>query len=275
VRVPLLAGNWKMHKTVAEAVEVVTALKPLVAGVAGAEVALCPPFTALAAVADACRGSAIAWGAQDVYWEAKGAYTGEIAPGMLKDLGCTYVIVGHSERRGRFGVPDPNMTPNLMKVFGDNDETVARKAQAVFAADMVPIICVGETLAERERGDTDAVISGQVEAALAGIAGEQVARLVFAYEPVWAIGTGKHCDAAEANRVIGLIRATARGRVGDAADALRVQYGGSVKPDNIAGFMAEPEIDGGLVGGASLEAQGFAELVRNAAQAAARRGSGR
>jgi len=273
VRVPLLAGNWKMHKTVGEAVELVTALKPLTADVPGAEVAVCPTFTALAAVAEACRGSHILWGAQDVYWEAKGAYTGEVSPVMLKDLGCTYVIVGHSERRGRFGVPDENMTPNLMKVFGDNDETVARKAQAVFAHDMIPIICVGETLPERERGDTDAVVASQVEAALGALAGELAARLVIAYEPVWAIGTGKHCDPTEANRVIGLIRRTARARVGDAADSLRVQYGGSVKADNIAGFMAEPEIDGGLVGGASLEAEGFAALIRVAAETAGRRES--
>jgi triosephosphate isomerase len=274
VRVPLLAGNWKMNKTVAEAVTLVRDLKSALADASGAEVAVCPPFTALAAVADACRGSEIAWGAQDIYWEEQGAYTGEVSPVMLKDLGCAYVIVGHSERRGRFGVPDKSMTPNLMKVFGDNDETVARKAQAVFAHEMTPIICVGETLPERERAETDAVVAGQVENALRPLAGDQVARLVIAYEPVWAIGTGKHCDASEANRVIGLIRVTARARFAEAADTLRVQYGGSVKADNIAGFMAEPEIDGGLVGGASLEAGGFAALVRAAADTARKRESG-
>lgn len=274
MRIPLMAGNWKMNKTVGEAVDLVTGLKRLVARVSGAEVAVCPPFTALAAVAEACRGSEVAWGAQDVYWEETGAYTGEVSPVMLKELGCTYVIVGHSERRGRFGVPDENMTPNLMKVFGDNDETVARKARAVFAHDMTPIICVGETLAEWERGDTDAVVASQVESALGDMTRDQVARLVIAYEPVWAIGTGRHCDPTEANRVIGLIRSTARGRVGGAAETMRVQYGGSVKADNIAGFMAEPEIDGGLVGGASLEAEGFGALVRTAAETARKRGSG-
>jgi triosephosphate isomerase len=273
VRVPLLAGNWKMNNTIGEAVDLVNALKPLVAEVSDAEIAVCPPFTALAAVGQACQGSGIVWGAQDVYWEENGAYTGEVSPVMLKDLGCTYVIVGHSERRGRFGSPDESMTPNLMKVFGDNDETVARKAQAVFAHEMIPIICVGETLPERERGQTDAVVAGQTEAALADLTSEQVARLVVAYEPVWAIGTGKQCDAAEANRVIGLIRSTARGRAGDAADRLRIQYGGSVKSDNIAGFMAEPEIDGGLVGGASLKAAEFAALVKTAAATAAERGA--
>jgi len=272
LRTPLITANWKMHKTGAEAARTIEELRPLVADLRGAEVSVCAPFTALFLVAAACKGSNIAWGAQDVYWEEQGAFTGEVSPLMLTDLGCTQVIVGHSERRARFGKADPKMTDALLRVFGDNDETVNRKAQAVIKHGLTPIICVGETIAERKSGKTDSVVSAQIEKALEGIGAEAVAKLVIAYEPVWAIGTGEFCDPPEANRVIGLIRSAVERSSGKlAAQGVRIQYGGSAKPDNIADFMARPEIDGALVGGASLEAASFGELCQSAARAAAAR----
>jgi triosephosphate isomerase len=249
-RRPLIAGNWKMHTTVGEAVALVRALAPEVPA-GGAEVAVCPPFTALAAVARALEGSSIRLGAQDTHWEAQGAYTGEISPLMLADVGCTYVIVGHSERRQH---------------FGESDEIVARKVRAAFAHGLVPIICVGERLEERDAGQTDQIVRRQTEAGVAGIGPTEGGRLVIAYEPVWAIGTGRSAGGAEANRVCGVIRAVLAGRFGASAAArARLLYGGSVTPDNAAEFARQEEIDGALVGGASLDPQKFLAIVRAAA----------
>lgn len=271
-RIPLLAGNWKMHKTVPEAVELVAGLRERLDKLTGVEIAVCPPATALGAVSAALEGSAIALGAQDVFWEKQGAFTGLISPLMLVDIGCRFVVIGHSERRGRFGQADPTYTGDMRRVFGDTDDSVNRKALAAVAHGLTPIICAGETIEERGRGETDAVIEIQVRLALRGFTSDQVGRLVFAYEPVWAIGTGEICEPEEANRVIGRLRQTIREIGGErAADAVRIQYGGSVSEKNAAEVMSQPEIDGALVGGASLKADQFGELVRAAAQAAAAR----
>lgn len=248
-RTPLIAGNWKLHKTASEAVVFIRAL--LEARLpAGVEVAVCPPFTALADSARALQGSSIRLGAQDVFWEAHGAFTGEISGPMLADLHCRYVIVGHSERRQH---------------FGETDETARRKVEAVYRHGLVPIACVGERLDEREAGQTEAVVTRQVKAATQGLSDTLVARLVVAYEPVWAIGTGRSASGEEANRVIGLIRSVLAGQFGDAAVQTRILYGGSVTPENAAEFGRQPEIDGALVGGASLDAVKFAAIVRSVA----------
>jgi triosephosphate isomerase len=268
-RLPLIAGNWKMNKTVPEALSHVEALKPRVAGLAGVEIAVCPPATALFAVGQALADTSIALGAQDLFWEKEGAFTGMISPGMVRDAGCKYVLLGHSERRGRFGKEDPSLSSDLARVFGDTDASVNRKLRAALDHELIPIVCVGETLAEREGGKTDELISQQVLKALEGFTPEEVAAMVLAYEPVWAIGTGKTCDAREANRVIGLIRRTAAKRFGEnAASSVRILYGGSVTERNTGELIAEPEIDGALVGGASLEAARFA-LICQAATAVA------
>lgn len=249
-RIPLIAANWKMHKTIAEAGAFVEAFRPAAAALAGVEIALCPPFTALATVAQGLAGTAIALGAQNMYKEEKGAFTGEVSPAMLKDLGVKYVILGHSERRA---------------VFGEDDGLIWEKVQAAYRHALTPILCVGETLAEREGGSTEAVVIRQVEAATRGLSPEQAASLVIAYEPVWAIGTGRNASAADANAVCAVIRGVLRQRFGAAADRARIQYGGSVRPENVAEFQQQPEIDGALVGGASLDPAGFAALVRAAA----------
>ncbi|MBI3944822.1 MAG: triose-phosphate isomerase [Armatimonadetes bacterium] len=264
-RLPIVAGNWKMHKSIAEARALVEGLKPRIAGLAGVEVVVCPPYTAIAAVREAAAGSGIALGAQDVFWKEKGAYTSQVAPGMLVDAGCRYVIIGHSENRGRFGVPEPEMTEALCRWFGETDESVNAKTKAALAAGLVPIVCVGETLEDRRAGRTDAVIAAQVERGLAGLSAGQVAGLVVAYEPVWAIGTGETCDTPEADRVCGVIRGVLAAGFGDgAAGSARIQYGGSVKPGNARELFSQPHIDGGLVGGASLESDSFAQIVRAA-----------
>jgi triosephosphate isomerase len=263
MRTPLIAGNWKLNKTIAEAAAFVEELKPLVEGVSGVGILLCPVFTALPATAQAAQGSAIATGAQDIYWKASGAYTGEVSAPFLKDAGAAYVIVGHSERRGRFGVPEPELEGDAGKVFGDNDVTVNKKTLAALENGLTPIICVGETLAERQAGITDSVVQAQTRAALQGV--DANAEIVFAYEPVWAIGTGETCEAEEANRVCGVIRATVGKVFGEtAAQAVRVQYGGSVKPDNAQDLLGREHIDGALVGGASLKADSFAAIVKAA-----------
>jgi len=251
LRRPIIAGNWKMHKTSAEARHLITDLKPLVGG-AWAEVVVCPPFTALAAAVAAAAGSNISIGAQDIFWEDEGAYTGEISGPMLKELGCRYCIIGHSERR---------------QYFGETDATVKKKVRAAFRSGLTPIVCVGETLAEREAGRTLEVCRRQVEEGLADLTPEEAARLVIAYEPVWAIGTGRNATGEDAQEVIGFIRerlAAIYGR--EAADQCRIQYGGSVKPENIAEFMARPDIDGALVGGASLDPISFAAIVNTAVE---------
>ncbi len=262
-RVPLIAGNWKMNKTVTESVALARELMPRVNGLERVEVAVCPPATALYAVGDALLGSKVALGAQDVFWEESGAYTGMLSPVMLLDVGCKYAIIGHSERRGRFGKPDESLAPDATGVFGDTDASVNLKVKAALKHGLVPIVCVGETLPEREAGRTDELVRGQVGACLAGLSAKQVAGLVVAYEPVWAIGTGRACEAPEANRVCGLIRQVIGEGFGeDASSAVRVQYGGSVNEKNAHDIMSHPEIDGGLVGGASLDAPKFSQIAQ-------------
>jgi triosephosphate isomerase len=251
MRRPILAGNWKMNMTNAEATDFVRAIRRGLNSIGGVDRVLCPPFTALATVKDLLAATEIGLGAQNMHWEEKGAYTGEIAPAMVREL-CQYVILGHSERRA---------------YFGETDEKVNRKIKAALAHDLSPIVCVGETEAEHDAEQTEEVVGGQVRRCLADLTAEQVAGLVVAYEPVWAIGTGKAATAAGAGAVIGLtIRGTIAGMYGEAtAQAVRVQYGGSVNPANVAEFMAHPDIDGALVGGASLKPD-FVELVRIAAE---------
>jgi len=272
MRVALIAGNWKMHKTQQEAGKFVADFVSLIEDVEGVEVALCPPFTALAATNEALRGSGVGVGAQDCFWEEQGAYTGQVAPKMLVEVGCKYVIIGHSERRGRFGQAPEDWTPDVLALFGDTDAAVNRKVKAALKAGLTAIICMGETLEERDRGETDAVVHRQLRAGLEGVPAAQVGGLVIAYEPVWAIGTGRTCDAGEANRVIKLIRDAVRDSFGDAAAAgIRIQYGGSVKPDNAAEILRQPEIDGALVGGASLKPADFAAIVAAAPRCGANR----
>jgi triosephosphate isomerase len=247
-RTPILAGNWKMHGTKSEAVALAGALAHSVGRVAGREVVIAPPFTALETVAHAIAGTGIRLAAQNVYWEAKGAFTGEVSVGMLRAAGCTHVIIGHSERR---------------QLFGETNETVNRRLHAALAGGLVPIVCVGETLAEREADATAAVIERQVESGLAGVRSDQLAGCVIAYEPVWAIGTGRTATPGQAQEVHHAIRrllvtlASAT-----TAERVRILYGGSVKPDNVDALMAEADIDGALVGGASLDAAGFARIVQ-------------
>lgn len=247
MRKPIIAGNWKMHKTTGEAQQLTQELVKLTADVRNVDIVICPTFTALSAARQALAGSAVKLGAQNMHWEMQGAFTGEISPSMLKDAGCEYVIIGHSERR---------------QYFAETDDTVNQKLKAAFANELIPILCVGETLQQREAGTTETVVSGQVKAGLTGLSGEQVSRMVIAYEPIWAIGTGKTASADDANSVCALIRKTVGTTFGTAAaDQVRIQYGGSVKPANIAELMAKSDIDGALVGGASLDAAGFSKIV--------------
>ncbi len=246
MRKPIIAGNWKMNMTPSQAKELVTALIPLVKD-AACDVVVCPPYVDIALVAELVKGTNIQVGAQNIHWAEKGAFTGEISAAMLKEAGAAYAIIGHSERR---------------QYFGETDETVNSRTKAALAAGIVPIICVGESLEQREKGETDAVVSGQVKADLADIPGEAVAGLVIAYEPIWAIGTGKTATDEQANETIGLIRETIASLYGQAvADQVRIQYGGSMNPKNVKGLMAQPQIDGGLIGGASLKAADFAQVV--------------
>ncbi len=260
MRKPIIAGNWKMNKTVGEAVELVKNLKPLVVDTP-AEVVVCPPFTALWEVARILEDSEIALGAQNLFWETSGAYTGQISPLMLTDIGCKYVIIGHSETRGRFGKPPSWLTEEVGRYFGENDATVNLKVHSAFNNGLLPIVCVGETLMEREEGRTDQVVSVQTRRALEGLNPSQVEQIILAYEPVWAIGTGQVCDAREANRVCGLIREVILDLFGKkAASSVRIQYGGSVTPDNAKELIDQEHIDGCLVGGASLKAESFAQI---------------
>jgi triosephosphate isomerase len=261
---PLIAGNWKMHKTVGEATDFVENLRSEVPGIQDVEIVVCPPFTAIYEVARRLMGSNIGVGAQDVFWKEQGAYTSQISPKMLVDAGCTYTIIGHSETRGRFGKAE-DMTPAQLSYFAENDETVNAKLHAALAVGLKPIVCVGETIEERRAGKTDEIIRTQVEKGLVGINSEQIAKMVIAYEPVWAIGTGEVCDAPEANRVCGMIRSLIKNMFGQqAADSIRIQYGGSVKPDNAKELLEQPEIDGALVGGASLKVADFVAIIHAA-----------
>jgi len=247
-RIPLVAGNWKMHGARSEAIALAGALATTVGHVGGREVAVAPPFTALEAVRDAIAGTDIRLAAQNVHWEPKGAYTGEISVAMLREAGCTHVIVGHSERRQH---------------FGETNETVNRRLHACLAGGLTPIVCVGETLAEREADATAAVIARQVETAFTGVRSDQLATCIIAYEPVWAIGTGRTATPGQAQEVHHAIRRQLVG-IGSAttAERIRILYGGSVKPDNIDALMAEPDIDGALVGGASLDPAAFTRIVQ-------------
>ena len=249
-RKPIIAGNWKMYKTAADAVALVSALKKEVTGLTKSEIVICPPFTALAVVTGALAGSNIQLGAQNVHWEKEGAFTGEIAPAMLKELGVRYAIVGHSERR---------------QFFGETDAGVNKRAKAALANGLRPIVCVGELLAERETGKTETVVAGQVRGSLAGFDKYQILETVIAYEPVWAIGTGKTASPAQAQEVHALIRRLLVELFGaDLAGTVRLQYGGSVKPDNAKELLGQPDIDGALVGGASLKAADFAAIIKAA-----------
>ncbi|MGD2039800.1 MAG: triose-phosphate isomerase [Anaerolineae bacterium] len=254
MRRPILAGNWKMNMTIAQATDFVRTIRRGLNEIKGVDRVLCPPYTTLPAVKDLLAATEIGLGAQNMHWEEKGAYTGEISPEMVKEV-CQYVILGHSERRA---------------YFGETDQGVNRKIKAALTHGLSPIVCVGETEAEYDAGRTQEIVGGQIRACLDGLAASQVAGLVIAYEPVWAIGTGKAATPAGAGSVIGLtIRGTIAELYDDAtAQAVRVQYGGSVKPANVAEFMTHPDIDGALVGGASLKPD-FVELVRIAAEVAA------
>ena len=227
-----------------------------------ADVVVCPPFTALYTVGKLLVGSTIVLGAQDLFWKPKGAYTGQISAPMLVDLGCQYVIVGHSEPRGRFGVPEPDFDEDILAYFGDTNAAINRKLLAAKSNGLIPILCVGETLSERQANDTDSVVSGQLLLCMKGLSPEEAAELVIAYEPVWAIGTGEVCAAEEADRVCGVIREAVGRLYGKpASEAVRVLYGGSVKPDNAVELLSKPNIDGALVGGASLKPADFAAIV--------------
>jgi len=247
MRTPIIAGNWKLFKKSSEAVDLVTNLAPLVKSVGGVEIVVAPVFTVLATVKQAIAGSTIKLAAQDCFWEEEGAFTGEISPGMLVDAGCSHVIIGHSERR---------------QYFGETNETVNRKSKAAIAAGLTVLFCIGETLAEREADKTFDVLRTQVRDGLTGITKENLARIVIAYEPVWAIGTGKTATEDQAQEAHAFIRGVVTELYDHpTADAIRILYGGSVKPDNIKGLMAQSDIDGALVGGASLKADSFGAIV--------------
>ena len=249
-RRPYIAANWKMNKTIAEAREFLAAFLPAAPGAGGPEVVICPPYLALAAVAEACRDTAVKVAAQSMHEAESGAYTGEVSAAMLLEIGVEAAILGHSERRA---------------LFGETDEALARKVPAALAAGLEPILCIGETEAERDSDDTEAVLSRQVEADLADVDAADLARVVIAYEPVWAIGTGRTATPEQAQDAVRFIRGLLRGRDDQAAEAVRIVYGGSVKPANAAELMAQPDIDGALVGGASLEPGDFAAIVEAAA----------
>ncbi|NME82214.1 triose-phosphate isomerase [Clostridium sp. SM-530-WT-3G] len=246
MRKAIIAGNWKMNKTVDEAVKMIEELKPLVKD-ATCDVVVCPTFVCLDAVKKACEGSNIKVAAQNMHFEESGAFTGEVAPGMLEAMGIDYVILGHSERR---------------EYFNETDEALNKKVKAAFAHNLTPILCCGETLEQREAGVTDDFIACQIKVDMAGLTNEQAAKVVIAYEPIWAIGTGKTATKEQANETISAIRKVVEGMYGkEVADAIRIQYGGSVKPNTIKDQMAMSDIDGALVGGASLKAEDFSAIV--------------
>jgi triosephosphate isomerase len=254
MRIPFIAANWKMYKTVHEAVVFVKEFRTVAKDITDIEIVLAPPFTALHSAAEAARSTAIGIAAQDLYWEREGAYTGEVSADMVKEAGAEYVIIGHSERR---------------RLFHETDETVNRKLVAALAAPLTPIVCIGETLEERDRGETLAVLDRQIKVGLDGLTGDQVASLVVAYEPVWAIGTGRNATPEQAAEAHGHIRNRIRQWFGGAAaDQCHIIYGGSVKPDNVHALMVLPDVDGALVGGASLDVHAFAEILARSRQSA-------
>lgn len=248
MRIPMIAGNWKLHKTRAEARTLIEELKGQLSGLAGVEVVVAPPFTALETTAAALAGSNMLLAAQNCYPEATGAFTGEVSPLLLKDTGCRYVIVGHSERR---------------QLFGESDDFINRKVHALIDAGLGVILCIGETLEERESDRMFDVLRRQIRHGLKGVTPEEMPDVVIAYEPVWAIGTGKTASNEQAQEAHAFVRALLREQVGqEAAEATRILYGGSVKPGNVDGLMAQPDVDGALVGGASLKTEEFARIAR-------------
>jgi triosephosphate isomerase len=248
MRKPIIAANWKMHKTLSEAKSFMEEIKnSSIPASEQVETVVCPPAIFLETLVSMAAGTEVGIGAQNMHFEEKGAFTGEISPAAIEDLGVKYVIIGHSERR---------------EMFNETDEAVNKKIAAAFLHHLVPIVCVGETLAQRESGITNEFVAGQVEKALAGLTDEQVKQVVIAYEPIWAIGTGKSSTPQDANEVCAHIRSVVAGQFSqDTADAVRIQYGGSVKPENIKEYLAQADIDGALVGGASLESASFLQLV--------------
>jgi triosephosphate isomerase (TIM) len=247
-RLPFIAGNWKMNKTVGEALDLIRQLKASLSNIEGVEVAVAPPFTVLYAISQELKRSFIRLAAQNLFYEEKGAFTGEISPLMIKEIGCQYVIIGHSERR---------------QFFGETDETVNRRIKAALGQGVKPIFCMGETLKEREEGKAFSVIEKQVEGGLRGIGEEEVKDIVIAYEPIWAIGTGKTATPEQAEEVHRFIRKRLeRFYSREMAEGIRIQYGGSVTPENIKGLMSQENIDGALVGGASLKSETFSKIVR-------------
>lgn len=248
MRTPYICGNWKLNKLIGDGVAFVNTLKTLVAAVKDVEIGIGAQFVALKSLADAAKGSNIKIGAQDCYWEESGAFTGEVAPSMIKDAGCSFVIIGHSERR---------------QFFGETNETVNKKTKAALAQGLQAIVCVGEMLNEREKGITNDVVADHVKNGLVGLTAEQMKSVVVAYEPVWAIGTGKTATPAQAQEVHAFIRKILTEMFGkDVADGVRIQYGGSVKPDNVKELMSQPDVDGALVGGAALKADSMEALVK-------------
>ena len=251
MRKPIIAGNWKMNKDSSQARELAGGLRQGLGTLAGVDIILCPPFTALSAVAEAIQDSDIKLGAQDMHWEEAGAYTGEISAEMLKDSGCSYVIIGHSERR---------------QYFGETNESVNKKLKAAFLNGLLPIMCIGETLSQRQANETFRVIENHLGGGLQGLSKEELLKVTIAYEPVWAIGTGKTATPQQAQEVHRFIRKHLEENYGrEVSQKVRIQYGGSIKPDNIAELMQQPDVDGGLVGGASLKIESFSEIVNEAA----------
>lgn len=250
MRIPLIAGNWKMYKKIADAADLVRGIQILVPSPGAVDVVVAPPFSALAPVIALCRDSYIGVAAQDMYWEDEGAFTGEVSGAMLKDMGCEFAIIGHSERR---------------QLFGETDQTVSKKVAAAMRNGLIPIMCVGETLSQREGGETFQTVERQLGSGLPALASDAVAGVVIAYEPVWAIGTGKNATPEQAEEVHAFIRSfLAQMFDQGVADRVRILYGGSVKPDNAAQLLKMPDIDGALIGGASLKAADFATIIRAA-----------
>ncbi|HTA14474.1 MAG TPA: triose-phosphate isomerase [Solirubrobacteraceae bacterium] len=245
-RTPMIAGNWKMHKTEAQAEEYIQALLPRVSSISGVDISICVPFTDLRAMVDSARGSRVEVYAQNMHQEAEGAFTGEVSASMLSELDVGGVVLGHSERR---------------ELFGETDKALALKIPAAFAAGLAPILCVGETEAERDEGDTERKLRHQIGEDLAGVPEERLADVVIAYEPIWAIGTGRVATPEQAQDAIAFVRALVGGRSPEAAERVRILYGGSVKPENAAELLGLPDVDGALVGGASLDAASFSEIV--------------
>jgi len=255
MRTPFIAANWKMHKTVLEAIAFIKEFRSMAKDVHDVEIVVAPPFTALRPVAEAAHASNIGVAGQTLHWERQGAFTGEVSAGMLKEAGAEYVIIGHSERR---------------QLFGETDETVNRKLAAAVAAELTPIVCIGETLAQRDANETLTVLDRQIKQGLDGLTADQIAALVIAYEPVWAIGTGRNATPAQAGEAHAHIRSRIRQWFGgNAAEQCHIIYGGSVKPDNIRDLASLADVDGALVGGASLDVRGFFEIVSRSRPAAA------